>query len=274
MRAPRWLMFTIAGLAVALAAGFWFATGGIPDREVPAWVTAQPIAHRGQWTEGPARPENSLASFEQAAQNGFAIELDVQLSSDNQVVVFHDDDLDRLTDEAGAVGDMPLTKLRRLRLLDGNERIPTLHEALEIIDGRVPVFVEIKNRDSVGTLEDKVAREVDAYDGEAAIMSFNPYSMAQVAKTAPGVTRGQLSSALRGEDLAFYEAFLLRNLMMNWTSKPDFIAYDLEELPTFDTTIQRWRGRPLLGWTAHTPKDRLAGEEICDAVICDPEALP
>lgn len=274
MRVPRWLMFTLAGLAVGLAAGYWFATGGVPDREVPAWVTAQPIAHRGQWAEGPARPENSLAAFEQAAQSGFAIELDVQLSSDNQVVVFHDDDLERMTSETGLVSDLPLTKLRSLRLLDGNERIPTLHEALELIDERVPVFVEIKNRGSVGTLEDKVAREVDAYDGEVAVMSFNPYSMARVAKTAPGVTRGQLSGALRGEDLAFYEAFLLRNLMMNWTSTPDFIAYDLKEIPTFDTTLQKWRGRPLLGWTARTPQERAAAAETCDAVICDPEALP
>ncbi len=274
MRMPMWLMLTLAGVVIALATGYWYATGGIPDRDPAPWLTAQTIAHRGQWAEGSLRPENSLAAFDEAANNGLAIELDVQLTSDNQVVVFHDDDLDRMTSETGAVSQMPLTALRKTHLLGGDERIPTLHEALELVSGRVPVFVEIKNRGTVGTLEDKVAREVAGYDGMVSIISFNPYSLARVGQAEPAIPRGQLSGTLSDEGLAFYEAFLLRNLMMNWTSEPDFIAYELEGLPNVDTRLQQWRGRPLIGWTAETLEDRAAAEEICDAVICDPGALP
>lgn len=261
-------------IVLVLVAGYWFATGGFPDREPAQWLTAQPIAHRGQWAEGSARPENSLASFDEAANNGNAIELDVQLTADGEVVVFHDDDLERMTDESGAVSDLALGDLRAVRLLGGEEIIPTLAEALALINGRVPVFVEIKNRGVVGVLEDEVAREVAAYDGEAAVISFNPYSLARVAATAPQIPRGQLSSRLRGEDLPFYQVFFLRHLMMNWTSKPDLIAYELCALPSVETTLQRWRGRPLLGWTAKDMQEREAAEEICDAVICDPGALP
>jgi len=118
-----------------------------------------------------------------------------------------------------------------------------------------------------------VAEQLSAYEGEAAVMSFNPFSLARVAKAAPEVPRGQLASALVGEDLAWYEKLLLRNLLLNFTSTPDFIAYDIEELPSLATTLQRWRGRPLLGWTI-TDADELArAEAYADGFICDPGAL-
>lgn len=270
----RNLVIALAVLAVLLLAGFAFATGGTTGRGTPPWLTAQAIAHRGQWTEGPRAPENSLAAFDEAAGNGFAVELDVHHSADGVAVIIHDDDLERMTGEPGLVSDLTRTELRKRRLLGGDERIPTLKEALELIDGRVPVFVEIKNEGEIGALEDDVAEQLVAYGGPAAVMSFNPYSLARVAETAPRIPRGQLASAFAGEDLAWYEVFLLRNLMMNWTSKPDFIAYDLAEIPSLGTRLQVLRGRPLVGWTAETEAERIAAEDLVDAVICDPYALP
>jgi len=260
--------------AVLLIVGYVFATGGMPGREAAKWLTAQPIAHRGQWAEGDARPENSLAAFAEAAQNGYAVELDVQLSSDGAPVVFHDVDLKRMTGESGKLSDKTLAQLQELRLLGGNETIPTLSEVFEVVDGRVPIFIEIKNPGSVGKLEDTVARETAAYGGDAAIISFNPFSLARVASTAPDIPRGQVSSALKGEDLAWYEVFLLRYLLMNWKSRPDFIDYDIKDLPSTTTKIQQWRGRPLIGWTAEDAAQRKAAEEFCDAVTCNPKALP
>ena len=259
-------------VAVLLVVGYWFATGGLPGREPAAWLTAQAIAHRGQWTDGPERPENSLAAFAEAAGNGYAIELDAQLSADGRVVVFHDDELERMTGAPGKLADRSLQQLQELRLLGGDERIPTLAEVFELIDGRAPVFVEIKNPGKVGALEDTVAREVAAYDGEATIMSFNPFSMARVAAAEPEIPRGQVASALKDSGRAFYEVFLLRYLLMNWESKPDYIAYDLNELPSTTTKIQQWRGRPLIGWVANSAKEREAAEEICDAVEFNPHA--
>jgi glycerophosphoryl diester phosphodiesterase len=265
---------TMAIAIVVLAVAYALATGGVPSRKPAAWLTAQSIAHRGEWSKGPARPENSLAAFDAAARHGFAVELDVQYSADRVPVVIHDEELERMTGEPGRVAELSLDEIASRRLLGGEERIPTLAEALAVIDGRVPVFVEVKNEGEVGPLEDDVALQLAAYDGEAAVMSFNPFSLARVAKGAPEIPRGQLSSAFEGEDLAFYEVFLLRNLLMNWKSRPDFIAYDLAELPSLGTRIQIWRGRPLLGWTATSESERVAGLTLCDAVICDPEALP
>lgn len=273
-RAVRASLIALAVLAVALAGAFWFLTGGSAGRSPSPWLSARPVAHKGQWGPGSLRPENSLAAFGQAADNGHPIELDVQLSSDGRVVVFHDHELERMTGQDGRLADKTLAELRESRLLGGTETIPALSEALDLIDARVPVFVEIKNEGEVGELEDAVAAELAGYAGPVAVMSFNPYSLARMAETAPQYPRGQLSSAFEGEDLAWYEVFLLRNLMMNWSSRPDFIAYDLAELPDAGTGLQKLRGRPLLGWTAETPEQRLSAEEYCGAVICDPGALP
>jgi len=270
----RRLSIVLGITAAALVAGYAFATGGKPPRDPAAWLTARLIAHRGQWTSGPSRPENSLAAFDEAARNGFAVELDVQSSGDGNAVVVHDYELEALTGEPGKVIDLTLAQIKERRLLGGEETIPTLEEALALIGGRVPVFVEIKNEGEVGALEDDVAAQLAEYTGEAAVMSFNPYSLARVAEAAPEIPRGQLSGSLEGADLAFYEAFLLRNMLMNWTSKPDFVAYELTELPSLGTRLQQWRGRPLFGWTAEDEAERIDAEAVVDAVIADPAALP
>lgn len=266
--------WVLLGLVIALLAGvFAYTTGGMPPREAPEWLTAQKIAHRGQWTDDALRPENSLAAFEEAASNGYAVELDVHLTADGEIVVVHDDDVQRMTGAPGKVSEMTLAELKALRLKGGPERIPTLAEALDLIDGSVPVFVEIKNEGEIGPLEDAVAAQLSAYEGEACVMSFNPFSLRHLAETSPGILRGQLSGALEGEDLAWHERFLLRHLMMNWASKPDFIAYELEHVPNVDTWLQRARGRPLLAWTAEDSADIARVGPHCDGFICDPGAL-
>jgi glycerophosphoryl diester phosphodiesterase len=268
------MTIVIGGTLAAVAAVFAFATGGVPSREPASWLTATTVAHRGQWTSGPLRPENSLGAFQEAADNGFAIELDVHRTADGHTVVIHDEDLQAMTGQPGMVAEMTLAEIKNRPLLGGDERIPTLEQVLSLVKGRVPVFVEIKNEGEVGDLEDDVAAQLSAYAGEAAVMSFNPFSLARVAQSAPQVPRGQLSSAFEDEDLAFYEVFLLRNLLMNWKSRPDFIAYDLTELPSIGTTLQKWRGRPLLGWTAKDRNELSAARKGVDAVIADPDALP
>jgi len=270
----RKLGMSLGMIAAALVAGYAFASGGKPSRTPAAWLTARVIAHRGQWTVGPTRPENSLAAFDEAASNGFAIELDVQRTADGHTVIMHDRHLDATTGLPGTVAELTLAQLKERRLHGGSETIPTLEEALACIDGRVPVFVEIKNAGEVGELEDDIAAQLARYAGEAAVMSFNPYSLARVAQVGPEIVRGQLSGSLEGGDLARHEFFLLRNLLMNWKSKPDFVAYELTELPSLGTRLQRWRGRPLIGWTAKTEVERIAAEGIVDAIIADPEALP
>lgn len=273
MRARKRLLIILAVIVLLLMGGYWFATGGVPDRKPAAWLTASPIAHRGNWAEGAERPENSLAAFDEAAINGYTIELDVQLSKDGQLVVFHDADLQRMTGTDAALADLTVAELQALRLAGGDETIPTLQQVLDLVDGRVPILVEIKNVGDVGALEDTLALALLAYEGDVAVQSFNPLSLARFAESAPDIQRGQLSAAFEGEGLPFYQAFLLRNMLMNWKSQPDFVAYDIQELPSLGTGIQQWRGRPLLGWTIETAEQRAEAEEFCDGVICNPGGL-
>lgn len=229
-------------VAVVLGGAALLATRSVPAREPATWLTAGPVAHRGDWTAGPERPENSLAAFASAADHSLAIELDVQLTVDGGVVVLHDKDLARMTGQPGLVTDTPLAEVKQRRLLGGSQTVPTLPEVLALVDGRVPLFVEIKDQPKVGPLEDAVARELAAYDGRVAVMSFNPFSLARMASVAPDVMRGQLSGDFAGENLPWYEVFLLRNLLMNWTSKPDFVAMQFDLVPSATATVQRWWG--------------------------------
>ncbi|MBE0476047.1 MAG: glycerophosphodiester phosphodiesterase [Coriobacteriia bacterium] len=274
MRLP-WALIALAAALLALVAAYWFATGGMPPRgQMPGWLTRKPIAHRGLHSGDARRPENSIAAFRAAAEAGYPVELDVHLTADGHVVVIHDDSLERMTGDPRRVEDARLEEIRRLRLLGTEERLPTLGEALAEIDGRVPVLVEIKNRGGAGRLEDAVTEELDGYEGEAAVMSFNPFSLARVAERAPDLPRGQLSGTFAGEDVAVHKRFVLRHLLTNWKGRPDFVAYELDGLPRLGVKLQRLRGRPVLAWTAEDPESFERAEALADNVIFDPGALP
>lgn len=146
-----------------------------------------PIAHRGLHDRGQGRIENAPQSFAAAIAHGYGIELDVQLSSDGQAMVFHDYALDRLTHEKGPVAMRTAAELKAIQLKDTTDRIPTLSDVLEQIGGQVPVVIEIKDQDgamgpNVGPLEQAVADCLSTYDGDAAVMSFNPHSMIAFAE--------------------------------------------------------------------------------------------
>lgn len=262
---------TVGIVVLVVLASYLAATGGRPLGDAPMWLTDRPFAHRG--LHSAQAPENSLAAFEAAAVAGHPVELDVHLSSDGHVVVFHDDDLGRMAGDPRAVSDVPLAELLQMSLLGTDQTIPTLAEVLELIDGRVPVLVEIKNRGEVGPLEDAVAEELSPYFGDVAVMSFNPFSLGRMERTAPHITRGQLSGTFADEDLPAYQVFALRQLMMNWRSRPHFIAYEFEALPSPATSLQRMRGRPLLAWTLNDPDSAEFAASLADNLICDPGAL-
>jgi glycerophosphoryl diester phosphodiesterase len=274
MRVWGWLLLGFGVVLVVLVGALWWASGGIPSREKhPAWLTGNLIAHRGLHTSGSSAPENSLASFEAAAEAGLPVELDVQLSADGAVVVLHDETLERMAGDPRLPGEVTMQDLGEMRLLGGEEPVPSLAEALEVIDGRVPVLVELKNGGDPGPLEDAVATMLTEYAGDSAVISFNPYSLGYIAEREPGLLRGQLASTFENVELAGWKKLLLRNLLMNWTSRPDFIAYEISGVPRTVTTLQQWRGRPLLGWTAENAADLEHGLETCDSVICNPGAL-
>ena len=129
-------------------------------------------AHRGLW--GGTIPENSLSAFENAVKNGFGIELDVQLSKDDVVMVFHDYSLKRMTGTEGDLKDFTKDQLKELSLLSTNEKIPTFEEVLQVVDGKIPLLIELKGENLDNSLCPKVARILENYKGEYCVESFNP----------------------------------------------------------------------------------------------------
>jgi glycerophosphoryl diester phosphodiesterase len=154
-----------------------------------------PVAHRALHAPGCARPENSRAAVAAAVSAGYGIEIDLQLSADGVAMVFHDDTLERLTDAQGPLRAHTAAALARLTLKDGAEGIPTLQEVLSIVGGRVPLLIEVKDQSGTvgpvdGQLEQATAAALAGYSGPVAVMSFNPESVAQMARHAPQVPRG------------------------------------------------------------------------------------
>ncbi|MEA3000487.1 MAG: hypothetical protein QOH04_1269 [Sphingomonadales bacterium] len=221
-----------------------------------------PFAHRG--LHGGGRVENSNGAFRAAAEAGYGIELDVQLSRDGWPMVFHDDRLDRLTNKSGPLAALTASELRSIRLYTSNEVMPTLREALEIVWARVPVLIEVKAPDRhVAPLCEAVARALEGYAGPVGVMSFNPEVGAWFARRAPERLRGLVVSergkkGLRGR--------LGRRLAL-WRSRADFLAYDIRDLPSPFAAAARARGVPIYTWTVRSEADRARGAAHADQII-------
>lgn len=235
----------------------------------PSWLWRRPIAHRG--LHDPARPrerpENSLAAFEAAARAGHPIELDVHLTADGEVVVFHDDDLWRMTGRRGRVADATLAELRALPLSNTDERIPSLDDALACVAGRVPVLVELKARAPYGPLERAVCDVLARWPGEHAVQSFDPWSMLWMRRHAPHLPRGMLSGDMSHEGLPRHQAIVLEHLLLAPAVLPDFIGYQLDALPHWAPSLWRRLGRPLLAWTVRDEAGLRRARGLVDNVI-------
>jgi len=217
------------------------------------WLLDKPIAHRGLHTA--ELPENSLGAFQNAVDKGYPIELDVHLTDDGTVVVFHDYALGRMTGKDGYICKLTSGELSEYKLLNGEKKpseysIPTLKEALDLIDGKVPVLVEIKNQDSVGPLEKNTALILSEYKGKYAVQAFNPFSIAYFKENMPDVPRGILSCRFTKDELrGAIKRRLLGSLRFNKVARPDFISYRAEHLPNRHVTKA---GLPVLAWTVRS----------------------
>jgi glycerophosphoryl diester phosphodiesterase len=232
------------------------------------WLLIRPIAHRGFYDNTPAYPENSLAAFERAVKSGYPIDLDVRLLKDSEVVVFHDRSLERMTKNKKMIKDCDSDQIQQIRLLESQQTIPLFSDVLDLVAGQVPLIIEVKNEDyRVGPLEKALWQRLSSYKGNYAIVSFNPLALKWFRKNAPQVIRGQLSSDFYGVDFPLFAKFLLRNLFLNFVSRPDLVLYDIRCLPYWAATRIKKKGLPLLGWTATNQEDHIKAMKFCDNVI-------
>ena len=232
-----------------------------PDPDRVERLGLLPFAHRG--LHGGGRVENSRGAFEAAIAAGQGIELDVQASRDGEAIVFHDYDLERLTGRAGALAELSAAELRALVLI-GADTIPTLSDILRQIGSRVPLLIEVKSRDRhVARLCLAVYRALEGYRGPVGVMSFNPEVGGWFRRNAPFLTRGLVvtESGRRG-----VRGRLGRRLAL-WRARPDFLAYDIRDLPSRFCAAQRRRGIPVYSWTVRTDSDRARAAAHADQII-------
>jgi len=222
------------------------------------------FAHRGLHTPDRSVPENSLAAFRSAADQGYGVELDVHLSADDQVVVFHDDDLRRMCSVPGQIEDFTLAELRCFRLAHTQEQIPLLTEVLAVIDGRTPIILELKRGRRNALLCEKVLQILSGYQGDVCIESFDPFIVFWFRLHAPWILRGQLSCPSRDlvGSVGKGAAFLLGNLLTNAAARPQFVAWSTAKKPLTARLCDRL-GAMKVVWTC---RDR-SREAQNDAVI-------
>ena len=239
------------------------------------WLTAQPVAHRGlhDGLSGGPLVENTIAAADAAARAGYAIECDVQLTADGEVVVFHDDFLERLTAGTGPVHDKTLHELRAVSFRRATGPIPTLSEFLACIAGRVPVIIELKSRwDGSTKLAEATAALLANYTGNAAVMSFDPWLIRALRLIAPQIVRGIVAERYYNDPdwagLKPRQKFALGNLTHIAQSQPQFIAYYIKDLPALAPLFARYvLGMPLLTWTIRTEADRASARRWADQMI-------
>ena len=241
----------------------WLAPAPSPGRA--AWIGQASFAHRG--LHGPGVPENSPAAFAAAIARGMGIECDIQKSSDGQAMVFHDWELDRLTRESGPVAGRSAERLGRIALASGTDTIPTLRQVLTQIAGRVPLLIEIKSRrqERIAGLCLAVRRVLEGYQGPHGVMSFDPRVARWFAKHSPQTVRGLVVT--EENDKTF--AGTLRRHLALWHARPQFLAYDIRDLPSAFAEAQRRRGLPLASWTVRSLDLRERARLYADAPIAE-----
>ncbi len=173
-----------------------------------AWLVRQPIAHRGLHNEKQGLVENCESSFAAAIDHGFSIETDIQLTQDGEAVVFHDDDVARVLDGQGKAKDLSLRQLKAMKYKQGKDRIQTLGELLEQVDGQSTLVIEIKSLwDDDTTLTDRAVKVLSQYHGPFALMSFDPDLIARVAATADhfSVNVFRMDAVFHGRESVFFK---------------------------------------------------------------------
>ncbi|MCI9237143.1 MAG: glycerophosphodiester phosphodiesterase [Dorea sp.] len=213
------------------------------------------FAHRGYHCIEKGIPENSMKAFQAAVKNDYGIELDVHLTRDGNLVVFHDDTLNRVCGCPGSVEGMTLEQLKRCRLLGTSERIPLFSEVLSLVDGKVPLLIELKIPSHSLKVCGKTYELLKDYRGDYLIQSFNTLGICWFRLHAPEVLRGQLSSRLTrtSSKEPWILKFFTEHLLCNILGRPDFISYKLADLPQPEVgLLRRLFHVPLAVWTLRT----------------------
>ncbi len=237
-----------------------------PDRSAFMGVH---YAHRGLFDNDTDAPENSLRAFKKAVEAGYGIEFDVQLSKDSIPVVFHDASLKRMCGVDGKVWEYTLAELKQMRLAESDQTIPTLEQVLSVIDGKVPLIIEYK-MDRVDTKVCELGNAIlENYSGVYCMESFHPFAVQWYRKHRPDVMRGQLSQNFAKTNYKGIQYFLMTNLLTDFLTRPDFIAYHYKDADNLSRRICRKLGALAVAWTVKNRKQYIQAQKDFDLFIFD-----
>lgn len=229
------------------------------------------IAHRGLFDRQSA-PENSLEAFRRAVDGGYGIELDVQLTADGRLVVFHDESLKRMCGVERKLWKCSYRELCQYHLLDTGERIPLLSEVLQIVGEKVPMIIEVKPEGNPIRTAEELSRQMKEYSGEYCVESFDPRVLHWYCRNDPEIIRGQLSTNYwrHEKDKPWYVKMGMTNLLTNFYARPDFIAYNYKYANQLSLQICRYLYHmELVAWTVRSPEELEQARDAFQVYIFD-----
>ena len=222
------------------------------------------IAHRGIHNNKTIY-ENTKEAFALAIKQKYIIELDVRLTKDNQVIVFHDSNTKRLTGQNKIVAKNTYQELNAQNIF----HIPLLSEVLKQVNGKVPLLIEIKAHETTGKLEKELMKLLENYQGKYAIQSFSPRVLYWFKRNYPNILRGQLSSKYTKSKLSNTKKFILSNMLLNNITKPHFISYKYNELSPKEISKYKKKGIRVIGWTITNERELNHYKKYYDNLICE-----
>lgn len=232
------------------------------------WLIDIKIAHRGLHYLEKGIPENTIAAFSKAIEKSIAIELDVHILKDNNIIVFHDDTLNRCCNINKKIKDLTIKDIKEVKLFNTEHKISTFSDVLDYIDARVPIVIEVKTDVSSKRICPELLKSLENYNGKFAIKSFNPAVCLWLKKHAPNITRGLLITDFKKEKgLNLLKKLFISSMLFVPIYKPNFLSVRLSMLKNKKIKNMREKGYTILGWTFKNKTDYIKYHSYCDSYI-------
>lgn len=229
------------------------------------------IAHRGLFDREKI-PENSMLAFDKALEKGYSIEIDVNMTQDGYIVVFHDNSLKRMTGIKNDITTMTLSEIKKFKLLGTENKIPTFEDVLLQVSGKVPILIEVKPNSKYKELMEKLINLLEKYNVKYSIQSFDPRVVYWLKKNTPQISRGQIASKNIREVKSRILKILLGKMVFNVITKPNFVSYQYLSINEKFYKKQKNKGREVIAWTLKNKEDYEKIRDYCDMVVFENES--
>ncbi len=259
----------VLSIILLLFVAFILAVNGKKDPRLKEFKCFK-YAHRGLHNDTQI-PENCMTAFSKALDKGYGIEFDVHILADGSLAVFHDASLKRMVGEDVLIDTLTQNQLRNYRLKGTTESIPTFSEVLELVDGRVPLLIELKPPKEVARLCQTVLEQLKDYNGKYVIQSFDPRCIRWFKENSPETIRGQIAQNFLKDKKSKAPVVLkiiLSSLLFNFLTKPNFVSYKFEDRNCLAVKIvQKLWGIDSFTWTIRSPENAKIAESENQTVI-------